>query len=1202
MIENKETLKEQYDAEIKKFISGIRGLQGKESTANEEKGVSVIKFVKYFVTWNEDNKNPKAPLFLSSISIKKSGKYKISISNEFEINQVLIEYFKNEKAILPSKELEEKFISETFNINQFDEAINLFEKHYIKEGVDGLRIEDKSMFGYFDYSNLPMVADLGSDEFEELVAKHELGEAIATVDGTKIDQDIREQYRVSFPNYDDIDKILPSEEFLILDADSSQQLPILAAGRGFHLVVQGPPGTGKSQTIANMISYCASLEEPKKILFVSEKRAAIDAVLKRLSEKDLDFLILDVFKGLKPSNKREIYEELSKLIENGLDIYDNRNGKSVDKLLPEVRNKLNSFAKKTKSEDFEELKPFTTSVNNSFSDGLEEYEFLLLNIDDLEIQNLIEDIDSKEILNASEERVEKLVTSILRRNKLIDTNVSDIQFFEEYLLLNKNFQELQDHEELFEQFKNISKLIEPKNIELFQKFNSLFKLELKGYKTINELLIIAIELNKVLNVFTAEIFNEDFANIIDVIDQYKKVNNKNAEAKLKESKIELFEKLKEFQLKRFFITKKTIEKNARDVIKAKNILEDYKFDFTKINELTIASAEIASVFSELEDSKEIVEKNTNLKIDEFESIEELVFDLNKILNSPLLEKLKDLAKEYKILKELKFEYYRIFDLGTKKNLEFITKAILIKTILNKIFNDNFTEISDLRNEAVSMFKNLDGDDRVAQNIEQIKLKYTHNLNGTKLKFPDQLNKIRKEANKKRRQANFRKILEEAQDMMLGVKPCWVMSPLVASQVLPRKQLFDIVIFDEASQVQTPSAITAIARGKKLVVAGDSKQLPPTNFFKTQLDEEFAIETQDFESILDIMDSIIEPSGNQQLEFHYRSKDERLITTSNLSMGYGLKTIPGVTKLDSVKFVKVNTDLDSTQGSNPDEVQAVCDEISEHMKNYPDKSLVVIAFGSTHMRNIEDMFYKEYEDLPHVSKFIEKWEDTVEPFRIKNLETVQGDERDFVILSVGYGKRQGKIFYNFGPINRETGNRRLNVAASRAKESMTIISSISHEDLLDSKMKSKGLQMFKSLLAYFELEYQAPPEQKGIAGLRAFSTALVKKPPMNPIEQQVLRAIERMGYVVEPQYGVSGYFIDFVVADKSKPGKWLLAVEFDGARYHYSKTARDRDRLRQRNLENFGWKFFRIWSTDWFNSKNKVLEDLDIELKKILDSQ
>ena len=1194
-----EKLNNLFQLELKEFTNGLRGLQKKESEANEEKGVSVIKFVRYFVTWDEDNKKPWAPLFLSSISIKKSGKYKLTISNEFEINQVLIEYFKNENAILPSADLEEKFISEIININQFDEAIALFENHYKSEGVVGLKIKDRSLIGYFDYSNLPMVSDLGSEEFEELISEHELGEAIAAVDQEKIDKKILDDYSVGpFPEFKEIDKIIPSKEFLALDADSSQQLPILAAGKDFHLVIQGPPGTGKSQTIANMISYCASLEEPKKILFVSEKRAAIDAVLKRLNQNNLDFLILDVFKGLKPAKKREIYEELSTLIADGVPIHDSRNSKILDNKLHEVRKKLNSYSTKTDQDTFQDLEILNSSDKPTFSGGIDDYAYFLSEIDSDEVEDLINEISAEESKVSTEEKVDSLISAILTRNKILENKEVDIEFFEKYLLLNENFQTLGDFEDLLQQFKNISKLGEPKNEEMFEKLNNLFQLELKDFKKINELLTIALELNKVLNVFKAEIFSEDLERVFEEIDQYKKVNNKNAEAKLKETKAELFGLLKPFQLKNFFITKKTIEANARNVISAKNILNKYKFDFTKIDELTIASAEITNVFSELETSKEMIETNTNLKIDEFKSINELVKEIDIILKSTIVKDLSSLAKEYKTIEELNFNFYRIFDKGTKKNLEFIVKAILLKILLNGIYNDNFSETSEIQNESVENFMILDKHERVLQNIEQIKLKYTHNLEDAKLKYPDQLSKIKKEANKKRSQANFRKILDDAQDLMLGVKPCWVMSPLVASQVLPRKQIFDIVIFDEASQVTTPSAITAIGRGKTLVVAGDSNQLPPTDFFKTQLDEEFASETQDFSSILDVMEILIPSKGINDLEFHYRSKDERLITVSNKFMKYNLRTIPGLGNLEAIKFIKVDTKSDAEKGSNPDEVRAVCNEISDHMENNPEKSLVVITFGSDHMKYIEELFAKEYEELPHVASYIESWENTVEPFRIKNLETVQGDERDYVILSIGYGKRQGKLRYNFGPINKENGDRRLNVAASRAKESMTIISTITHEDLLDSKLNSKGPIMFKTLLKYFQLESEAPDEEKGIIGLQAFTNnLLVNKPPMNSIEKQIKRSIERLGYIVEPQFGASNYFIDFVIAEKSKPGKWLLAVEFDGASYHSSRTARDRDRLRQRNLEYFGWKFYRIWSTDWFNNKKKVLEDLDIELKK-----
>ena len=1190
-----------FDQSIKDFTNALKNLQKKESEANEEKGVSIIKFVKYFVTWSEDNKEPKAPLFLSPITIKKSGnKFKINISNEFQINQVLLQYFKNEHKISPSLELEELLKNDFFNISQFGKIIEVLEKHYSDFGIKNLTFHDRSMFGYFNYSNLPMVSDLDSEEFEELLSEHELGEAIATVDQGKIDKEILEQYQVnSFPEYQDIDNLLPSEEYLILDADSSQQLPILAAGKGFHLVVQGPPGTGKSQTIANMISYCASIDEPKKILFVSEKRAAIDAVLKRLEEKNLEFLILDMFTGLNPSNKRKIYTELSNLTENGVVTYDKREVKQLDKTLPQIRKKLNDFAEKVNNENFQELEELTSEEVASFNSGHQTYVELLSQIENKTIIQLIEEIKDSDVSKKTGIEVEEIITLVRDRYQILDIENNDIKFLEKYLLFNKNFQEIEDFKNLIDQLENISKLTKSENVTLINNLNNLFQLELRDFETFNALLTIAIGLNNVLNVFKAEVFTLDFEELLETIKKNENIKNKNSQTKVKESKSELFKLLKPFQLKKFFVSKKTIEATAKSILEAKRILTQYEFDFSKINELTIASYDVANVFSELEESKKIIEEYTNFKFDKSSSIDNLAQDLNRVINSPILKKLDQLAKIYFKLENFGLDYFEIYDLTKKSDIDVVIKSIYLKIHLNQIFESNYKNESKSRSESINEFSEQDGSYRVEQNLEQIKKKYNQNLAKTKSAYPEQLAKLKKEANKQRRQANIRKILDEAEELMLGVKPCWVMSPLVASQILPRKEIFDIVIFDEASQVTTPAAITAIARGKKLVVAGDSKQLPPTNFFKTQLDEEFASETQDFSSILDIMDILIPPKGNKQLEYHYRSKDERLITISNVCMNYNLKTIPGLANLNAVKFLKVNTQFPSEKGSNPDEVLKVCEEISTHMEVNPEKSLVVVAFGSYHMQQIEEMFYKEYEQKSHILKYIERWENTVEPFRIKNLETVQGDERDSVILSIGYGRNAaGKISYNFGPINRENGNRRLNVAASRAKEEMIIISTLSHEDLEDAKLNSEGPKMFKELLKYFQVEYEASDDQKGIAGLQTLNNKNLIKPPMNPVEKQIQRSIENLGYIVEPQFGASGYFIDFVIAEKSNPGKWLLAVEFDGARYHNSKTARDRDRLRQMNLERFGWKFFRIWSTDWFNNKQVVLKRLESELNKI----
>ena len=444
-----------------------------------------------------------------------------------------------------------------------------------------------------------------------------------------------------------------------------------------------------------------------------------------------------MFKGLKASNKKEIYEEISKLIDNGVQTYEDRSHRTLDKELFEVRKKLNDLTKKIGQTNYEELEHFTSEDKNNFLEGQEEFSELLINIGNQEIASLIEEVSLDKISEFSTENVKEIVSSVLKRNKIFSNKNLDIEFLENYLLLNENFLERENHDQLLENLKSISRLVQPESIELFKKLNSLFELELKNIKSIYELLNIALEINKVLNVFNSDIFSEDFESLLKEIDQLKKIQNKNAETKLKNAKNELFLKLKPFQLRKFFIAKKTIEDNARNVVAAKNILTSYKFDFQKIDELTIATADIAEIFKELEGSREDVERNTNIKINEFSSLEELSSVLSKLLDSPIVSDLKQLAEIYKILVKFNFQYFRIFDLGNKENLENITKAIILKTILNNIYQANLTDISEYKTELIKKYSELDGEKRISQNIEQIKKQYNQNLAKAKTEYSNQ---------------------------------------------------------------------------------------------------------------------------------------------------------------------------------------------------------------------------------------------------------------------------------------------------------------------------------------------------------------------------------------------------------------------------------------------------------------------------------
>ena len=1174
----------------------------KEKTANEEKGITIIKFAKYSASWNIDNKEPKAPVFLADVTIKKAGKYFLNISSEFEINNVLIQYFKNEKQIEPSQKITE-LLKNPVKLGEMDEVIKTLEDYYLAQGVEGFKISDMNIIGCFDYSTQAMVKDLESEEFQNLMMDHELGEAIATANFDMIDEKIINQYKIDEKEiFEEIDTLKPSKEFIILDADSSQHFAVLAAAKNLHLIIKGPPGTGKSQTIANMISYCASLDQPKKILFVSEKRAAIDAVVKRLDEKELGFLTLDVFEGLKPKNKRALYEDLKNVLENTTPITTAvLEAQSLDRELPKIRKKLIGFKDDISNKPYSELSSLTVDEveKQSINSALEEYYFLLSKIEDNNLIDFLEKLKDKDSLTSIKEGdLDLIKKDISDKNEFADTKLTDLTEIEEKILANNNFENIGSIQDLIGAFQNILQLNDEANQKQFNELSLLFKMKIDNFKSIQELTQIAQNINHVLDIFKSEVFTVNVEETTQKIKRLEKIKNKNNQEKIKLLNKELDKLIKPYLLRKFFSLKKKRTEAIKNIAIAKNILNKYDLDYAKIEDFNYIFSEISKKFNSLEENKSLIEEYTKYKFDEFNSINEITTEFAQILeNTLLIESLKIAKINQNVNKRNLDKYFEIFYKCDTKNLDTFLKALIFKLRLNQVLSTIDTNTQS-RNELLKKYSKLDSDERTIANIKYIKKKYRDKINASVIKYDSQYQRIRREANRRRGQANIRTILDEAPDLMLDVKPCWIMSPLVASQVLPRKQMFDIVIFDESSQVTPQAAVTAIARGKKLILAGDEKQLAPTNFFQSEISQDVDTDITDFESILNLVDALIPPLGNRKLEFHYRSRDERLISVSNIFMKYNLNTVPSVVDINAVDFIKVDTEKPSTQGTNPDEVVRVCEAISKHMKENKSKSLVVIAFGVNHQKQIEDLFFKEYENEPHIKEFIEDWEESVEPFRIKNLETVQGDERDHVILSVGYGKGEnGRIAYRFGPINQKGGDRRLNVAASRSKEKMTIVSTISYQELDDRKLSSEGPKMFKGLLQYFELEAQAEEKDKGLAGMQAFGNFQLDKPQLNQIEEQVLKSIEQLGFIVTPQFGVSGYYIDFVVAHPNRPGKWLLAVEFDGARYHSSNTARDRDRLRQNNLENLGWKFFRIWSTDWFNNKHQVLEDLENTLNE-----
>ena len=357
---------------------------------------------------------------------------------------------------------------------------------------------------------------------------------------------------------------------------------------------------------------------------------------------------------------------------------------------------------------------------------------------------------------------------------------------------------------------------------------------------------------------------------------------------------------------------------------------------------------------------------------------------------------------------------------------------------------------NLHDEIAAEFRRLDKE-RLAVAVQRVQRAHAVAAVETRNKYPAQSTLVAKEAAKRARHLPLRRLFSEAPDVMLALRPCWMASPLSVSHLIPgERPLFDLVIFDEASQVLPQDAITSLLRGRQAVIAGDSRQLPPTTFFAAGYgidgDEDEEDGTAGFQSILDVMGAFLEPAWT--LDWHYRSRGEALIAYSNHRIYNGrLVTFPGpgLAKAISHELVPHLPGQGGQEASASREVQRVVELVIEHAEIRPQETLGVITMGIEHARRIEMALAREREHRPELDGFFD--ESRAERFFVKNLERVQGDERDAIILSIGYGKNEaGDLVYRFGPLLQDGGERRLNVAITRARRRMIVVSSFSHTDV------------------------------------------------------------------------------------------------------------------------------------------------------------
>jgi very-short-patch-repair endonuclease len=466
------------------------------------------------------------------------------------------------------------------------------------------------------------------------------------------------------------------------------------------------------------------------------------------------------------------------------------------------------------------------------------------------------------------------------------------------------------------------------------------------------------------------------------------------------------------------------------------------------------------------------------------------------------------------------------------------------------------------------------------------------VNAARVSDKTEMSLLEHECNKQKRHIPIRQLVYRAGNALSSLKPCFMMGPMSVAQYLkPGDIHFDLVVMDEASQIKPQDALGAIARGSQLVVVGDPKQLPPTSFFDRALDEEEEDPTgiEESESILDATLPIFKPA--RRLRWHYRSQHENLIAFSNHFFydndlvifpspykkmdGYGIS----YSRLPKGTFVNQR---------NIEEAKVISEAVREHFKSGSKETLGVVAMNAQQRLNISTAIETLAKEDAHFQQLLDEDSTKHESLFIKNLENVQGDERDIIYISMTYGPQEprGKVYQRFGPINTDVGWRRLNVLFTRSKKRMHVFSSMSADDIVIGPGSKRGVNALRDFLSFCE------------AGILHRTEIYGDRPPDSDFEVSVMSALKNEGYECIPQVGVAGFFIDVAVVDPGNPGRYLMGIECDGATYHSAKSSRDRDRLRQSILERLGWEIRRIWSTDWFKNPQAELKPILRELEKL----
>jgi superfamily II DNA or RNA helicase/very-short-patch-repair endonuclease len=1123
-------------------------------------------------------------------------------------------------------------------------------------GFERWTIQPDIVLGIFDFTKFSLYSDL-----ERNRSKVKSNPIIQALSGNMAPLQ-RAEGDITTPEASELDDVVdPVETHQVLDADSSQQEAIEAAKRGKSFVLQGPPGTGKSQTIANIIAE--KMAEGERVLFVSEKQAALDVVKNRLDSVGLGRFCLEIH-GEK-ATKADVLGSLETELKASAVSSPATREKELQKL-KKRQEAINRYGQQLfYSPDGWSLTAYQAfGVVSKYTDA-PQVEINIAQPLQIDQEAFEEAIDELEALAQFDGKVQEYEKSLWRHTTLTEWGIDTGESIEQSL--RQQVQALERLDELADQLE--SKVgIRPSSVEEVRAVRDFLEYVSKrpdvawqkaffdgsltqAGERLDELAELEAERAELMDALSANYqrsyFSADGAELHNDLagygllkilkpsyrslkqqitahtnEQYDPSYEQLLEDTRKLSEIQrIEERRQEFQgiinrlgpLYEAHETDWDVLRSAREWVAG---LEDYDAEYVEvivralledsfpdidtfvaqINERVTAYDKAAASFDDAMDTDEMEIKATPLQQASFSTLIQTLQSLQEKV--PELRRWVRFNAQLETVRGTMCEDYVNRFIHSGHSAEHLVSAFkkqfYIKW-LNSVYEqtDLGTFNADKLELYIEDFRELDQkQQKLAQ--KEIQHKVTSRQPSTNLEhsFSSEQTLLRREIEKESRHKPLRELFDEAGTFISRMTPCFMMSPLSVAQHLKTGSIeFDTVIFDEASQIMPQDAVSSLIRAEQAVIAGDTKQLPPTSFFQSDVETTEDVR-EDLDSILEEAASVL---SEKTLRWHYRSKSEELIEFSNHHYyNNDLRTFPeNDPEIETgVSFDYVEDGVYDRGGSRKNEIEAqrVIDLIEEHAEQRSDKSLGVVAFSSAQEQAIRDALAERREESPVLDAFVSQ-DDVLDEFFIKNLEMVQGDERDRMIFSVGYGPAQdGTISTNFGPLNKTGGERRLNVAVTRAKEHITVVCSMLPGEIDLSGSNSTGAQHFKNYLEYARNGEQALLRNDQVTETLDFDSEF---------EEAVYNALNEQGYDVVSQVQSSSYSIDLAIKHPDKPGKFVLGIECDGAAYHSSKTARDRDRTRQMVLEDLGWTIHRIWSPDWASNRDEELEKINRKVSSLV---